>query len=225
MLAGRKVRLAALAAGMTMLAACGVHPGSAAVVGSDSISPQQVDDVAQAVCAANVAQAKLSNQPPQALGTRGAREFAIQILLESELSRQFGEHEGVQADQQRVAQALSQNEASIATLPADEQKTFRDALRHYIEGQLMLVEVGRDSLGSDSVSDNKAIAEGMRLRQKWVKTIDVEVDPRYGSFTKGAFKRGGDSLSVAASKEAKAADFDQPDATYLGTLPASQQCR
>ncbi len=223
MLAGRRAKLAALAAGMTLLAGCGIHPGSAVVVGSQSISHQEVDDVATAVCAAQVAQAKVSGQQAQPLGMRGAREFAVQILLESELSRQFGAHEGVKPDQQQVSQALAQNEASIATLPEDEQQDFRNALRHYLEGQLMLIEVGRDSLGG-SPSDDEAIAEGTRLRNQYVDSLDVEVDPRYGSFVKGAFKRGGTSLSVPASKEAKAAEFDQPDASYLGTLPASQQC-
>lgn len=224
MLASRKVKLAALAAGMTLLAGCGMHPGAAAVVGSETITQQQVDDVAEAVCSANVATAQAQGQAIQGLPARGAREVALQILLETELSQQFGEHEGVEADQQKVAQALAQNETGINMLPADQRDDFRNALRNYAEGQLMLIEIGRKSLGGD-VSDDQAIAEGTRLRKQYVDSLDVEVDPRYGSFEKGAFKRGGDQLSVAASEQARRGDKAQPDATFVSELPASQRCR
>ncbi len=224
MLASRKVKLAALAAGMTMLAGCGSHPGSAAVVGSQEISHGEVDDVALAVCSANIATAKAQGQPVQALATRGAREVAMQILLETELSRQFGAHEGVEANPQEVSQAVAQNEAGLGMLPEDQREDFRTALRDYASGQLMLIEAGRESLGGD-VSDDEAIAEGLRLRKQYVKSLDVEVDPRYGIFTKGAFKRGGADLSVPASEEAVRGAKAQPDATFVSELPASQRCR
>jgi hypothetical protein len=224
-LASRKVKLAALAAGMTMLAGCGNHPGAAAVVGSQEISHGELDDVARAVCSANIATAKAQGQPVQALATRGAREVAMQILLETELSHQFGEHEGVEANQQEVSQAVAQNEAGLGMLPQDQREDFRTALRDYAEGQLMLIEVGRESLGGD-VSDDEAIAEGLRKRKEYVESLDVEVDPRYGRFTEGgAFKRGGTDLSVPASEMARRGAKAQPDATFVSELPASQRCR
>ena len=224
MLAGRRVKLAAVAAGaMTVLAGCGLHPGAAAVVEAETISHEEVDDVALAVCSANLASSELTGQPAQSLPTRGAREVAMQILLETELSQQFGEHEGVEANPQQVSQALAQNENALAVIPQDRREDFKDALRGYAEGQLMLIEVGKESLGAE-VSDDEAVTEGIRLRNEYVETLDVEVDPRYGRFEGGAFKRGGTSLSVAASDRAVAGERAQPGDAFVTGLPASQLC-
>lgn len=224
MLASRRVKLAALAAGMTLMAGCGIHPGAAAVVGSDTISQDEVDDVAQAVCAANLATAKAQNQPLPRLATRGAREVALQMLLDAELSHQFAETKNVQANPQEVSQALASNESGFALLPAKEREDLRNALRGYVEGQLMLVEIGKQSLGQD-VSQDEAIAEGSRLRDQYVKDLDIEVDPRYGSFERGALRRDDEALSVAQSEMARAGDKAQPDQGFVESLPASQKCR
>lgn len=223
MVAGRRVKLAALAAGaMTVLAGCGLHPGAAFVVGSETSSHEEVDDVALAVCSANLASAQLNGQASN-LPTRRAREIAVDILLETELSQQFGEHEGVEASPQAVSQAVAQNASGIAMLPEDRREAFRTALREYAEGQLMLIEVGRASLGAQ-VSEEEALAEGTRLRAEYVDTLDVEVDPRYGRFEDGVFKRGGTELSVPASAGARAADRAQPGDAFVAQLPASQLC-
>lgn len=222
---GRRSRLAALAAVVaTTLAGCGVNPGTAAVVESSTVSHDEVDDVALAVCSANLASARANNQPLPTLATRGAREVALQILLETELSQQFGEHEGIEANQQQVSQAVSQNEAGIGLLPEDQREDFRGALRDYAEAQLILVEAGRRSLGGQ-VSDDEAIAEGARLRSEFVQTLDVEIDPRYGRFEDGTFKRGGAALSVPASREARDGSQAQPAEAFVASLPATQQCR
>lgn len=223
LVAGRRVKLAALAAGVALLAGCGVHPGAAAVVGSDEISTSEVDDVAVAVCSANLASARASNATLPTLPTRGARQLAMQILLEGELSRQFGEHEGVSANQQQVSQALAQNEQGFAMLPADQRDDFKSALKQYAEGQLILLEIGKKKLGKDA-SDNDAINEGKRLRDEYVKSLDVQIDPRFGRFEDGAFKPGGTSLSVAQSSTARAGDRAKPADAFVGGLPASQQC-
>jgi hypothetical protein len=208
---------------MTVLAGCGLHPGAAAVVETETISHDEVDDVALAVCSANLASSQLTGQAAQALPSRGAREVAVEILLETELSQQFGEHEGVEANPQQVSQALAQNESGVAMLPEERREDFLDALREYAEGQLILIEVGRQSLGAE-VSDDEAVAEGTRLRNEYVDTLDVEVDPRYGRFEDGAFQRGGTSLSVAASQRARAGERAQPSDAFVTGLPASQLC-
>lgn len=225
LVAGRRVKLAALAAGAALLAGCGVvHPGAAAVVGSDEISTKQVDDVAVAVCSANLATARASNATLPTLPTRGARQLAMQILLESELSKKFGEHEHVSPNAQQVSQALAQNEQGFAMLPTSQREDFRNALKAYAEGQLILLQVGKRALGPGA-SDNEAVAEGKRLRDRWVKSLDVEVDPRFGRFVDGAYKPGGTSLSVAQSSAARAGDRAKPSDAFVADLPASQQCR
>jgi hypothetical protein len=216
--------MAVLSAAATMaVTGCGVNPGAAAVVGSETITHDEVDDVALAVCSANLATARVSNQPLPTLASRGAREVALQILVETELSRQFGEEQGVEATGQQISQAVAQNEAGLALLPEDQREDFRTALREYAEGQLILAEIGRQSLGGN-VSEEQAIAEGQRLRSEFVQDVEVEVDPRYGSFEDGRFRRGGSSLSVPVSETARAGSKAQPGDSFVAALPASQQC-
>jgi hypothetical protein len=223
-LAGRRVKLAALAAGATMLlAGCGMHPGAAAVVESQTISHDQVDDVALAVCSANLAAAQMSNQPPPTIATRESREVALGILIDTELSHQYGEREGIEPNPREVSQAVAQNEAGLDMLPADRREVFRTTLRDYAAGQLILIEAGRADIG-DEATEEEAINRGVELRQEYVDTIDVDVDPRYGRFEDGRFQRGGAALSVPASDDAVVGDQDRPGDGFVGRLPASQQC-
>lgn len=224
MRAGRTVKVAALAvASTTMLAGCGMTPGAAATVGSQTISHDEVDEVAQAVCSANMVTSQASGQPAPSLPSRGAREVAMSILLETELSQQFGEAEGVTPDPQQVAQAVAQNEQGLAMLPEDQRDIFSETLREYAEGQLMLIEVGKSELGPQT-GDDEALAEGSKLRAAYAKGIDVEVDPRFGSFADGRFQPGGASLSVPASDRAVQGAEQQPGEEFVGGLPASQLC-
>lgn len=223
--AGRKTKWSAVAAVAAMaLTGCGaLHPGVAAVVGSHTISDQKVDDVARALCSANSAGAPGSAP----VATRAARQGALQVLLDSELSRQFGEQKGVTADKAVVSQTLAQNEAGISQLPAGEQDDYRAALKEFKEGGLMLTAIGRQSLESQNktnITDDQALAEGSRLRNKYTNGLDVKVDPRYGTFTDDTLHPGGSDLSVAVS--ARAADGASPDPSngWVASLPTSQQC-
>ena len=222
-----RTKLSVLAAScVVVLTGCaGLHPGSALVVGSQTVTHGSVDDLAAALCSANVAQAQ--GQVAPALPTRGARESAVQILLDTALSQQFGAEAGVEPNQQQVSQALTQNEQGVALLPEDQQEGFRVVLKEYAEGQLMLIEAGRQSLEDNDVteiSDDQALAEGQRLRTEFVAGLDVEVDPRYGSFVRGTIQPGTSSLSVPASDEAMAGTRAEPGPAFVSALPASQKC-
>jgi hypothetical protein len=225
---GRKTKGVVLAAAaLVALTGCGsLHPGAAAVVDSTTISHQTVDSLAEALCTANLEGAKAAGQSRD-FSTRSTREGALQVLLEAQLSQVFGAEENVKPNRQMVSQALSQNKDLIDALPEDEQDAYRDALKQYAEGQLMLVEIGRASLedkGQTNVPDDQAIAEGQRLRSEFVKTIDVEVDPRYGSFSKDTLQPGGTSLSVAQSGSARSGEKAEPGADFVSGLPGTQRC-
>jgi hypothetical protein len=209
-----------------LLSACGTHPGSAAVVGSDRISNAELDDVAIALCSAQGA----GNAPGevQELASRSARQGALDVLISATLSHQFGESQGVQPDQEQVSAALAANERNISGLPKEQRGIFRDTLRKFAEGQLMLIEVGRRSLtekGARNVTDQQAISEGTRLRNAWAsKNADVSVDPRYGEYSKGALLAKSGSLSVPVSQAATDGDSPNPSAGWVASLPASQKC-
>ena len=79
----RAVKLAGgtLAAAL-LLSACGsVHPGSAAVVGSDTISASQADTTALAVCAAD------SASQPSGVPARTELRRALSLLVQTTLAR------------------------------------------------------------------------------------------------------------------------------------------
>ena len=209
-----------------VMSACGAHPGSAAVVGSESISDSQVDRVAHALCAAQGA--SQGGQAPQELATRSARQGALGVLINSSLSRQYGESQGVQPDQEQVSAALSGNEQNISALPADRRDVFRETVREYAEGQLMLIEIGRRELtaaGKRNVTEQQAVSEGTRLRNAWAaENADVSVDPRFGVYRKNSLLATSGSLSVAASETAADGSSPDPSQGWVAALPASQKC-
>lgn len=225
----RTTRLSALAVGaLVALTGCGtVHPGAAAVVGSATISHDTVDDLATALCTANMRSAEAGGQPAPQVPTRGTREGALQILLETTISQEFGEQKNVQPPLRQVSQAVAQNQQIIDLLPEAQAEDYRQALAEFAEAQLTVIEIGRESLreqGQPNVSDEQAIAEGERLRQEFAKTIDIEVDPRYGTFEDGTLQVGESSLSVPGSDRARAGAKAEPGPEFVSALPASQRC-
>ena len=220
----RTVLAAVAAAAGLLLSACSAHPGSAAVVGDESISDTRVDDVAGALCAAQ----KGGQNGGQDLASRGARQGALDVLINSALSRQFGTSQGVQPDQEQVSAALAANSANISALPAEHRQDFKDTLREYAEGQLMLIDVGRRELaksGKQNATEQQAVSEGTKLRNAWAaKNVEVTVDPRFGEYTKNSLLPKSGSLSVAASKSAADGDSADPSPGWVASLPASQKC-
>lgn len=222
----RKLKVSVLAAGgVAVLAACSVHPGAAAVVGDQSISVDRVDAVAQALCSGQA-----SGATGQPVASRGARQTALAVMLESTLSQEFGQAKGITPDPHKVSQAVAQNESDINALPPDERPAFRDAVQNYAEGQLILIKAGRQFLasqGKSTTDDRQALAIGQRLRSQYVsRSVDVSVDPRFGTWNdqRGALQADSGSLSVAVSADAKAAASSDPSAGWVASLPASQQC-
>lgn len=222
------VALAAAAAfAVPMVAACSTHPGQAAVVGSESIADSKLDDVAGALCAAQSAGQQTTQD--QQLASRAAREGALDVLINGSLSRQYGASRGVQADQEKVSSALASNAQTISAIPASSRGIFRDTLREYAEGQLMLVMIGKGELakqGQQNATDEQAAAAGTKLRDAWVqaKRLTVSVDPRYGTFSQGALHASHGSLSVPVSSHAVDGAKQSPSSSWVSSLPASQKC-
>jgi hypothetical protein len=217
--------MSALVAGAALaLTGCGLHPGAAAVVGDTTISNGEVDDAAAALCSANITGAKAQGQPAPDLASRGARQAALQLLVDTELSHQFGEEKGVDPARSQVSAALQQNKQALDLLPESRKPAFEDLLRSYAEGQLMLIAIGKQSLADASADDNAALSEGTKLRNKWAKSVDVEVDPRYGTFDQGTLTPASGSLSIPVSQRATAGAGADPAASWVAGLPMTQKC-
>jgi hypothetical protein len=208
------------------LSGCGAHPGAAAVVGDERITEARVDDVAAALCSAQGGAQQTTS--PQELASRAARQGALDILVSGALSHQFGASQGVEPDEEQVAAAISSNQATIDALPAKSRATFTSTLQEYAEGQLMLIDIGREQLrksGTANAPQEQAIAAGTKLRDQWAeKHADVTVDPRYGTYANGALQGGSGSLSVPASSRAVDGAKPNPSPSWVSALPASQKC-
>ncbi|MGH3443778.1 MAG: SurA N-terminal domain-containing protein [Nocardioidaceae bacterium] len=218
-----KVSALVAAAGL-LLAGCGAgQVGAAAVVGSNPISTSEVDAVASALCSAQSGNGTSSQKLP----SRGARQGALQALLAAEIARQFGHSRGLHANQANVAQSLANDRMGIQSLPADDQDAFRQALQVYAEGRLMLAQVGRKALtaqGTKKISQKQAIAAGVQKEGDFAKNLDIEVDPRFGTFRNGTLVATSGSLSVPVSSRAHNGAKAQPSVDWVSSLPQSQLC-
>lgn len=223
---GRPVRASALAAGAALLlAGCGLNPGAAAVVGGTTISDDQVDDAATALCGANIAGAAAQGQPKPELATRGARQAALSLLIDSELSQQYGAANGIEPPRAELSNALAQNQQTVNALPEDLREDFSDLLRTYVEAQLIVQEAGREAAGPDAGPEQLAAA-GIQQRNEWLaeQDVEVELDPRFGEYQDGGIDGSGGSLSIPVSDRAAAGDSTEPSPEWVADLPLSQKC-
>ncbi len=221
----RRAVAAVLAA--ATLAGCGTYPGSAAVVGETKVSQNRIDDAAVALCSANITGAEAQGQPAPQLPLRGARQAALQLILESELAKQFGDERGIEVDPSQVSAFVDQNQQAIELLPQDERQDFRDLLAGFRTAQLIFIAAGEKSLaeqGGAAAGEQAAETEGRRLFTEWAKKVDVEVDPRFGVYEDGALKARSGSLSIPVSKSAREGAADSPADSWTAGLPASQRC-
>jgi hypothetical protein len=207
------------------LTACTAHPGAAAVVGSERISDGQLDDVARALCSAQNIQSGVS----QPLSSRAARQGALSVLINGALSRLYGQANGIRPSQQQVSAAVTANQQTLNSLPAQERSAFENTLRQYAEGQLIEIQAGKRALAAQNSqtipSSQQALVAGQQVRDAWVrKHVDVSVDPRYGRFVGGALQPANGSLSVAASADAVAGAEANPGQSWVSSLPANQKC-
>jgi len=226
-LRAKKVKLSLVAASLVVLAGCGVHPGGAIVAGDTTISDEEVDDAAAALCASTVTSAEAQGQPRPVLASRGARQAAVQLMLDSELSRQFGEAQGIEPDEQEISAALAQNAAGIRAIPAAQRDDFRDLFTGFQEGQQIIDAAGRASLeqqGNQEPTDEEVTTEGVRLRNEWAADLDIEIDPRYGTYADGTITPTSGSLSIPVSERAAQGANAEPGTAWTAALPASQRC-
>jgi hypothetical protein len=219
----RLTKTAVLAVAALALTGCSQHPGSAAVIGSHSISIAQVDDVARGLCSANThGGSGVTNLP-----SRGARVAALAVMLDSELSREFGAAKHVRPDEEQVSKVQAAQEVNVRLLPASEQPPMRAWLKTYAEGQQMLQTIGKASLrsqGQTKITSTQAIAEGSRLRKIFAKHITISIDPRFGVWSNGTVRFTSGSVSVAQSARAVLGDKADPSSVWSATLPPSQTC-
>ncbi len=213
-------RRAAVAVAALLLTGCAQNaPGVAAEVGSDRITDEQVDELAEALCVLSAGDEQAAPVP-----TQQVRRQALQILLDNQLAGAMIDPDTI--DREQVAAALQQFAGTSQALPERLRSAFEEAAEGFVTSNVGLVELGRESLaeaGEADAEDEAALAEGQRLRVEHADEVGVSLDPRFGTWDEGLVQPSDGSLSVAVSDEAKASTAADA-ATAATDLPANLTC-
>ena len=214
-------RRAAVAVAALLLTGCAQNPpGVAAEVGSDQVTDEQVDELAEALCVLNAA----GDQQAAPVPTQQVRRQALQILLDNQLAGAIIDPDAVDRDQ--VAAARQQAAGTSQALPERLQGVFDEAVEGFATAQLGLTELGQESLAEAGEADAEAeaaLTEGQRLRVAYAEEVGVSLDPRFGTWDEGLVQPSDGSLSVAVSDQAKASTAADA-ATAATDLPANLTC-
>jgi hypothetical protein len=210
------------AAAALLLSSCGeTSPGAAAVVNGTTIPQQKVDDFALVLCSLG----QLSGGSEGGTPSEQARQQSLQILMGDQLALDMTDPAKV--DRAAVNGTVEQLDQQRDSVPTHLQGTFDEVVREFALAQNALVELGRSSLeqsGQKKVADEAAFQQGSKLRTKFARSADIDVDPRFGTVVDGVLKPGNGSLSVPVSQFAKDAAAPTPSSSYVAELPASQKC-
>jgi hypothetical protein len=217
--------LAAGAMALLLLSGCGdIRPGTAAVVNGTKITNDQVNELADAQCVAADQAAKSGNSTAMAISK--VKQQSLGLLMDTELSKQFGKDEGIKAPEGVSQGFYNQFEPGITPLPSKARKVLADVFKAWAVGRAILVQAGSESTGQAVSFTNveQLTNAGLQDRDSWLKKAKISTDPRYGPSKEG-YPGGGDgSVSDAGSDFAKGANSTKPDPKWVSGLPADQRC-
>jgi hypothetical protein len=231
---GRPVARSAGAAGLAvaglLLSGCGgslgIHPGSAAVIGDDTISMDKVNSTTTLYCRAYLPQLQ---QQGQKVPMRYLRQFVAGSLAERVLGQQLADEYAVQPTSDYTSEQ-AQVEEQFASAPPDVKAAVLDVEGGVPYLQSVEVEIGKKLLsesGSPTTKAKVALQRGQVAAQDWLRSHDASIDPVLGQdVADGAFTSVYDQTSYAVSPLAAAgvAGADQPESSYTAALPPSQIC-
>jgi len=228
----RPVGLLCLAAAWLVLSGCGastgIHPGSAAVIGDETLSMSKIDTTTTRYCEAYEPQI---SQQSQRVPMRYLRQFVAANLSQRLLGEQLAQAYDVQPGT-AYTQQVDQVEQSFASAPS----RLRDAVVDVEAGSTYLTAVqtaiGEKLLAESGTpaADAKAAAQrGQVATEDWLKTHAIDIDPVFGIAADGGrFQAAPDQtsypLSTLASQGAAPVSGAQPDPAYTSALSSSQVC-
>lgn len=228
-----RTRLAALTgvAALTFLTGCGsdlgpdMHPGSAAVVGDVEVSFDEVDDYADGICAW---QEPVLEEQGVAWSMSFVRAVAVDSLVDDLLTRQFAEEKGLEpAAGYKEALARINAEVAAAEVPDEIADTVTEFQSRDVFHQAVMVSAGlADLAGQGKTADDAAAGQrGEEVFAEWRNSVDVSVDPRFGTVEGETLAYSpGDTLSVRVSETARKAAAASADKEYVESLPPAQRC-
>ncbi len=229
----RPIAAAGLAVAGLLLTGCGsslgVHPGTAAAVGSDTVSMDKIDSTTLLYCKAYVAssqqQSAQQQSGPAPMGL--FRSYVAGGLAKRLLGRQLADQYGVQPASGYQSQ-VSQIRSALASSPADQRNAVIDVAAGDAYLQNVQIAIGQQlthSSGTTNADLKAALERGQVATQDWLDDHDVFVDPVFSlAVDGGQFTRKVDQTSYALSSFAAQGAATTPDDSYISALPAAQRC-
>jgi hypothetical protein len=229
--------LVGLAAAGLVLTGCGsslgIHPGSAVIVGDETISLGKIDSTATLYCKVYLSQQQTqpSQQQTGPVPMGILRTYAAVSLAQRAVGEQLAEAYGVQPASGYQRQ-VSQFQQVLASSPADQRDAAIAVAGADPYLQNVQVSIGQQLTGNTSSADadvQAALQRGKVATQDWLKDHDTFIDPVLGiSVEGGTFTARKDQtsypLSALASAGAKGAGQQAPPATYTSALAGAQVC-
>lgn len=229
----RSLALVGLAAAGLLLSGCGsslgIHPGSAVVVGSDSVSMDKIDTTSTLFCKVYVAQQQTASSQQQSgpIPMGSFRSYAASSLAKRALGEQLAEEYAVEPAS-GYQQAVTQYQQALASSPADQRDAAiavagADAYLQNVE-----VAVGQkltNTSGQSNAELKAALQRGEVAASDWLRAHPAHLDPVFGiAVDGGKFSAGRDQTSYPLSALASQGAAAQPPQTYTAALPVAQVC-
>lgn len=221
----RVLALTAVVLAAGSLSGCDQSPSLAARVGSQEIPVSDVQLLTQALCTPTAGAPSGDN----AVAT--VNNAAVATLVEAAVDRQLAKARGVRVDPAAVEAQMSQFDQLLAALPAQDRTRTRQLIEDVFRGRTEVTQVAQQAVGTaaSQAANGQVLQQAVQsLEKNWAAKVGVDINPRYDSAGLATQGTGSQSVSVpvssAAKKAAASASGGQPDATWLGALPANLRC-
>lgn len=211
----------------------GIHPGSAAVIGGQTLSMSKIDDTTTLYCQAYVAQSQTSQQGASGPIPMGAfRSYVASSLAQRLLGQELADRYAVQPAS-GYQTAVSQYQQALASAPADQRDAVVQVAASAAYLQNVQVAIGQQLTGNEGQSKpdlKAALQRGEVATEEWLNDHDVSIDPVFGvAVDGGKFTAQRDQtsypLSPLASAGAQPVGQQGPPDSYISALPPSQLCQ
>lgn len=226
----RLVLVAVAGASVLTLSGCGQTGNVAARIDDTTVSTSDVEFLTRIQCDSldRSAEAPAEGaQPTQTIPTAQIRTGMVNTLIQAEINRRLAEEEGLTYDTATLRSVMQQFESVVDQAAEEDRDRFRSFVEDIYRGQLQVYTLAEERLAEAGIREpaqeqvDQAVAA---IQGEFRKTLDVEINPRYGPDGDGLAGATDPSLSLAVSSDAKQARAAQPDATWVSGLPDNQRC-
>lgn len=226
-----RTRLSALiCVGAFALTGCGsdlgpdLHPGSAAVVGDQRISVDEVDDLSGMLCGFYGVVA----------GSPGSVGMVRAQVLDAKVQEAQAEAYAEEFDVDprpyvRLQENDLESQIDQLELTGSQKDALRDFVRSGIYAQSVQMAVGMGDRPMPPPQQRAqalqaAAATGAETIQKWTESLELTKDPRYLEFGESGIKLDPSPLSISAANPEGAEVAQEELQAAVAALPASQKC-